>query len=202
MRKHGFDNFSVEFLAEGNDWNHLCELEIEAIKKYNTFIGPGYNVTRGGDGTDGYKFSGAQLAKRTERGLSEQHKENISKNNSCYWRGKAIPDETVNKIKKVLQGKHVKSCVVNGILYGSAQEASDKIGFCVTTIRKRCRNPNFPEYRYISGTKYSFGKARPCIVNGIEYESVLEASRKSGIDPRIIRKRIKNKNLIKYAYID
>lgn len=49
MHKYGFDNFEVQILEECLD-EQLDEREIFWIAEYDTFLGPGYNSTRGGSG--------------------------------------------------------------------------------------------------------------------------------------------------------
>lgn len=49
IRKYGWNNFSMEILAERNTENEICELEKYFIKKYNTFKGEGYNLSEGGE---------------------------------------------------------------------------------------------------------------------------------------------------------
>ncbi len=170
IRKHGCENFSVKFLAEGDDWNHLCQIEVIAIKEYNTFIddGCGYNMTRGGDGTDGYKFTEEQLAKRTERGLSEEHKANIKKNNARYWLGKHHIPKTIAKIKKArakqvmseefkegarqrwtgAKNPRAKAVMIGNVRYETLKSAADAMGKHPETISQRIRNPNFPEHKW------------------------------------------------------
>lgn len=47
MRKYGFDNFKFEILHVDVPWNKLDQLEIEEIKKHNSYH-HGYNETEGG----------------------------------------------------------------------------------------------------------------------------------------------------------
>ena len=82
--KYGIENFIFEKLYETDVINleHLKELEIKYIKEYNSFES-GYNLTKGGDGTYGYKLSQerkeylSQLYLGTK--LSNEHKNNITK---------------------------------------------------------------------------------------------------------------------------
>lgn len=50
MMKYGINNFLYEIIDNAKSWNELMDLEIFYIKKYNTFLGPGYNMTPGGEG--------------------------------------------------------------------------------------------------------------------------------------------------------
>ena len=100
--KYGVENFIFEKLYETDVINleHLKELEIKYIKEYNSFEN-GYNLTKGGDGTYGYKLSQkrkeylSQLYLGTK--LSNEHKNNITK--GLLNRHYKTSDETKLKIK-------------------------------------------------------------------------------------------------------
>lgn len=100
--KYGIENFIFEKLYETDVINleHLKELEIKYIKEYNSFES-GYNLTKGGDGTYGYKLSQerkeylSQLYLGTK--LSNEHKNNITK--GLLNRHYKTSDETKLKIK-------------------------------------------------------------------------------------------------------
>lgn len=102
INKYGVNNFIFEKLYETDIINleHLKELEIKYIKEYNSF-GSGYNLTKGGDGTYGYKLSQerkeylSQLYLGTK--LSDEHKHNITK--GLLNRHYKTSDETKLKIK-------------------------------------------------------------------------------------------------------
>ena len=57
IRKYG-ENFAVSVIYEGDADNDLLSLvEIEAIDKYHTRVPSGYNITLGGEGMTGRKYS-------------------------------------------------------------------------------------------------------------------------------------------------
>ena len=68
LRKYGVKNFTLTVLAEASTYDELKQLEIEAIKQYDTFIanGRGYNLTTGGEGTPGVKPSAELCQRRSE----------------------------------------------------------------------------------------------------------------------------------------
>src|ERR1035437_5569311 len=54
IRKYGVDNFTVETIAECENYEQLKELEKKFIKEYQSKLREfGYNLTDGGDGTFG-----------------------------------------------------------------------------------------------------------------------------------------------------
>ncbi|KKL58724.1 hypothetical protein LCGC14_2222490 [marine sediment metagenome] len=51
MIKYGTENFEYEIIDNSAEtWDELIKLEIGYIKKFDTFKGPGYNMTPGGEG--------------------------------------------------------------------------------------------------------------------------------------------------------
>jgi group I intron endonuclease len=74
IKKYGPDNFEWEVLEGVVSVDDLNYLEIYYIEKYNTFIGEGYNSTKGGHGCSGWKHS-----EETKRIIGEKSKEQIRK---------------------------------------------------------------------------------------------------------------------------
>lgn len=63
IRKYGIDNIEWEIIDYAKDYNELLELEKYWIKKLNTVVPNGYNLTSGGEGTFGYHLTEDQQAK-------------------------------------------------------------------------------------------------------------------------------------------
>ena len=107
IRKYGRDQFSIEVLYSSNDLKLVKDLEARYIKEQNTFYqtGHGYNMTEGGDGTLGYKFS--EEAKR-RIGLVHKGKPKSSeqrKKMSIARLGWHPSDETKSKMSAAKKGK-------------------------------------------------------------------------------------------------
>jgi group I intron endonuclease len=69
FRKYGFENTKYEVLDIAESSTELCEKERMYIQMYNSYIdGNGYNMTYGGEGTFGYKFTEEQKRTNSERG--------------------------------------------------------------------------------------------------------------------------------------
>ena len=69
FRKYGFENTKYEVLDIAESSTELCEKERMYIQMYNSYIdGNGYNMTYGGEGTFGYKFTEEQKRANSERG--------------------------------------------------------------------------------------------------------------------------------------
>lgn len=74
IKKYGWNNISHDILFDGLSKDEACRLECELISKYQCNDPKfGYNMTNGGDGVDGYKFSDEQLAIRRERFKGENN---------------------------------------------------------------------------------------------------------------------------------
>ena len=123
--KYGIENFSKEVLKEGIKCHTAANLyEIIFIKKYDTMIPNGYNLTIGGDTIMGYhhteetklKMSAALKGKKksiehtlknseSHKGqkMSEESKEKMSKRLKGVLKG-PLSDETKEKISKTLTG--------------------------------------------------------------------------------------------------
>ena len=63
IRKHGAGNFSVATLQRCRTSETLNCAERKWVKKLNTLVPNGYNLTLGGDGVSGFKFSSASKRK-------------------------------------------------------------------------------------------------------------------------------------------
>ena len=64
MRKYGKDAFTIEQIGSADSWDELLELERELICKHKTFVPDGYNLTLGGEGVLGLKYSDESKIKK------------------------------------------------------------------------------------------------------------------------------------------
>lgn len=131
MRELGVENFLFEVLEECVDPQTASEREKHWISHFDSF-NHGYNLTRSGGftvGNLGRKFSEEHKRKLSEsnkknwtdedrklvgeqsraaltgRSLPQEHKDKISKNHSRHNKGKTLPEETREKIRKALLGR-------------------------------------------------------------------------------------------------
>lgn len=134
------------------------------------------NKTDGGEGTSGYKHTDESIEKirvasvgRSFPKFNEERKSHLRKLNT----GKKLSQETKDKMKKTRTGMkrpsisnrartlkeaaNLKSMTekvklkveVFGILYDSISDAARKTGINNETLRNRCRNSNFPDFRLV-----------------------------------------------------
>lgn len=113
LKKYGFDSFDYEVI-ERVDESQLDEQEIFWISYYKsndrTF---GYNLTTGGDGLRGYRYTEEQRKRRSEQSKGNKsftghtHTEVYKQKMSDLFKGKTLSDETKKKIGDANKGnKH------------------------------------------------------------------------------------------------
>ena len=99
IHKYGKENVIINVLAECDNWELLCIAEQEAIEKFNTITPNGYNLTLGGEGTYGLKWSEESKSK-----LSEIGKKNMTEDKKmCLLminKGRKATEDTKNKISE------------------------------------------------------------------------------------------------------
>jgi group I intron endonuclease len=100
IRKYGQENFKFEVIDEFYDADSLFRAEILYIQKYKSKNDKyGYNLTDGGDGGSGFKFS--EEVKKT---LNQDKKTKFLGEKNPFF-GKKHTSETKNKISKANTGK-------------------------------------------------------------------------------------------------
>lgn len=139
--KYGWDNIKHEILHSGLSKEEACCKEQEYIKIYKTG-GKSYNITDGGEGSSGYKFSLETIEKiaNSLKGL-KQSKETIAKRVAKNT-GKIRSDEQKSKTsKKVIQYDLKGNFITEyfGIREASRQTGinSAHIGDCCNKIKNR-----------------------------------------------------------------
>jgi group I intron endonuclease len=72
IRKYGWENFTKDTLIDDVPEEDLDNLEINYIAFYNSFGPGGYNLTKGGGGVSGYKFTNEQRMAHSKR-MTKNH---------------------------------------------------------------------------------------------------------------------------------
>ena len=102
IRKYGFDNFKKEVLVTST-FAYVKDLEVKAIAAYGTMAPVGYNLTAGGDGTNGYAHTGEtkQRVSAAQKGrtFTEEHKRRLSE----ARKGKTMSEEQKQKIRATVK---------------------------------------------------------------------------------------------------
>ena len=98
-----------------------------------------------------------------------------------------------------------KPCTINGVHYESESAATRALGINLMTIRTRLRSSNFPEYISKHYTKVKRRKKIVpilCTIKGVEYDSLSDASRKTGKSPYMIFKRLRSFDFPDYVCVN
>ena len=124
IEKYGKDAFAYEILHDGIIPEFLDDLEIEAIKKFNTIAPQGYNLTAGGEGGSPSEETRRKMSEvgksrtvehrrrlseaQTGRKHSEETKRKISeavKGEKSPWYGRKHSEETKRKMSETKKGR-------------------------------------------------------------------------------------------------
>jgi group I intron endonuclease len=109
IRKYGVEAFSVEQIAEADDWDSLCAAEIELIDSLGTKAPNGYNMTDGGEGVIGLCAESLERMRKKCRQL--RHSDETKMKIGAAGRGRKVSEEAKAKISaghtgKVLSQEH------------------------------------------------------------------------------------------------
>lgn len=111
IQKYGWDNFQHLILLDNLTKDEANEKEKFFIAQYQSNNSNfGYNLTEGGDGIEGYKFSEEQRKQQSIRMLghevSEETREKIGRANKVALKGRKLPEDVKCKISESLSGKN------------------------------------------------------------------------------------------------
>ncbi len=171
--------FSLLLICEEAD---LLEKEIALIAQHNSYD-RGYNLTRGGDGAGGLKWTNAQKNRQADLQIEIQNRpEVLAKHRTRRSYNRRMP------------------CVVDGVEYGSKKEAIkalDLAGYeelnawLQTGVRPRPKKrrhivltPEVRKSRSAARTGGKNGSAVPITIAGVAYSSIREAGDALGITSR------------------
>jgi group I intron endonuclease len=145
------------------------------------------------------------------------------KNNPFF--GKTHSEKTIKILRERMLGNipiNRKEIVINDIDYISYNDASDKLGIPITTIRWRVlsKNPKYKDYYFKGEIKVCFSNEEQkerfsnpqknkkrdhnkyFFIDGVEYRTLKEASEILNIHPMTIKGRLKSPKFDNYKYKD
>lgn len=120
IKKHGWDAFEWDALYQSQDYEHTLKvMEPYFINEYRSWVGfddcNGYNITRGGEGTTGWKRSPELIeSHRQQMQGRKQSAEHVAKrlatmkqhqNFGKSWLGKKHTAESLEKMSNAMKGK-------------------------------------------------------------------------------------------------
>ena len=176
IKKYGWNNIKHIILFENLTEKEAKQKEIELIAKYNT-SNPlyGYNLSKGGESSNGYKHTKEQIEKqKTNRKpliYTKEIRKKMSDSAKKVWqqpgyremmskkatgrispnKGKTFDDSFRNKIKATRKIKLIK-CLENNKIYRGTRDVSGKLGVDRRTIMRVLKK----EYGFKSCKGYHF----------------------------------------------
>ena len=153
IKKYGKDDFIWEILDTCDSEVELNLLEIKYIKLHNTY-GNGYNLSLGGEGQTGYKYTGEHSKKMSES-MKKAYEEGRKK--SVF---DTMTEESIKKIRegaskwakeitigeKNGMGGKGKKIKIDGKIFNNMREAAEEFNVHKKTIQYRLNSDNFKNY--------------------------------------------------------
>ena len=151
--KYGKDSFIFEVIENLEITDNIKEDLLEREQFWIDNLRPEYNILLVAGSTLGYHHTeeAKQKISNSTKGVkkSESHAKHIREGQ----KGRVLSEE--HKAKLSQAAKHRKSqshhSIINidGVVYNSIKEASERTGVKYNTIQKRLKNPNFGNYFYV-----------------------------------------------------
>lgn len=176
--KYGWDNFNHIILFSGLSRKEACEKEKELILKYKTYDRNfGYNATWGGESNVMTDESRKKLSISQKERLKEEKERNRISNSlkKYYYEHPEVRVSISNRRKNYITSEETKKKLS---LAGKGRKQTDE------WIRKRFEwRKSHPEKikEYIEKRNKKLYKPIICVDTGIEYESIKQASKLTGV---------------------
>lgn len=177
IQKYGWDNFKHEIVAKNLTRQEACDMEIALIEQYkSTDPAFGYNLTSGGQhGT-----------------LSPESIEKL--------RASQMGHPVSSKVRAILAVSHRTPiiCIETHETFASVRDAADKMNLSYTSVAKAARGKQdtcggfhfavLSDYqngqiKRFTPSPHAYRRVR-CVTTGEEFETVCEASRRTGLSRR------------------
>uniref|UniRef100_A0A6C0EUX6 GIY-YIG domain-containing protein n=1 Tax=viral metagenome TaxID=1070528 RepID=A0A6C0EUX6_9ZZZZ len=210
VKKYGIDNFEFSVLIICFD-DERFKYEIEYIKKYNSVVPNGYNLTNGGEGGG---FQGKTHTEEVKNGIKNklkqkfidnpELKEQMSERNKIVMSNPEVRDKIKNGILNSEKWKKVVENMRNGNHKNSkhSEEIKNKISESLKKYHannvKISKNTNFQRDNKL-GKKIKQYDMNNNLLN--EYTSISDASRKTSIQRKIISLYLRGKTNIAGGFI-
>lgn len=181
--KYGWDNFSHEIVLRDLEYEEACEAEKRMICEYNSCDRRyGYNISPGGESSIPYG----------ERAISEATREEMrfkqSESMKEKWKDPSFREKTLTALRENAKRPEYRQHVSDGVKHALKDESLRKQRS--EAMKKRLRDDVFKE-KCVASLRNSQGKImRPvmCVETGVQYPSIAQASRESGVSISAIHK--------------
>lgn len=177
IQKYGWETFRHDIIATNLTREEACDMEIELISKH-----------KANDPAYGYNLeSGGQYPTLAPESIEKMRQSQM---------GHPVSD----KVRAILsESQRIPIiCIETQEVFASAQEASDKMGLCRTSISKAAKGKQDTcgGYHFAVLSDYRNGEIKRftpspkiyprvrCVTTGDEFENICEASRKTGLSRR------------------
>lgn len=191
LRKYGPDSFVREVLAECDDWDTLCAMEMAAIAEHATMSPLGYNLTIGGEGTRARRTAAARANIARAQQLRFSRQEEHDKLRAFGVKGNAARSDTCRAVReaRTLERKtYFASAEYKALRSASVKAAHarpETKAKLVAAAKARAENPEWR--KKVSASK--LGKTiAPC--SDERKQRIAEVRRREWADPVIRVKRL------------
>jgi group I intron endonuclease len=176
VQKYGYE---VNILANWDTEEQALDHEKLLISCFKDMKIKLVNLTNGGEGSAGYRWTDEQKANFDTSGsknamYGKKHTETTKRKLSEKAKGRVVSDIAKAKISEKMKNRqfseshleklrisrkgnkngignkgNAKKCEIDGVIYNSTQDASKVIGISANAIQKRCKNVKYQNYQYI-----------------------------------------------------
>ena len=200
VKKYGIDNFEFSVLIICFD-DERFKHEIEYIKKYNSVVPNGYNLTNGGEGGG---FQGKTHTEEVKNGIKNKLKQK-------YIDNPELKKQMSERNKIVMSNPEVRDKIKNGILNSEKMKKNiedRRTGnykqIKHTEERKNQISESLKKYHASNVKNELNNKIKQCDMNNNllnEYTSISDASRKTSIQRKLISLYLRGKTNIAGGFI-
>ena len=171
--------YKVEVLAKWDKEEDAFEHEKFLIYCFKDMGIKLVNLTNGGEGSAGYRWTNEQKANFDISGdknpmFGKTHSMETKKKIADKAKGRSVTEQAKAKISAKLKNRvfsesHIekmrlagkgnkngignkgnrKKCKIDGVIYDSTQLASNALGITANAVQKRCNNPKYPNFQYL-----------------------------------------------------
>lgn len=151
--KYGKDSFIFEVIENLEITDNIKEDLLEREQFWIDNLRPEYNILLVAGSTLGYHHTEEtkQKISNSTKGVkkSAEHTKHIKEGQQ----GRVLTQEHKEKLSQSAKNRksmsHHSIISIDGIIYNSLKEASERTGVKYNTIQKRLKNPNFGNYFYV-----------------------------------------------------